>query len=239
MKKRIFAVVIVVILATISYEIFSQSTPEGTATFVLGKNFWKAGSGSKWNPIKLGDKIPEGSSIRTGNGSRVTLIANGSEIKLAPNTELTLSQWPGGNRDSEINLIRGFSWYKLVNLGKKGFVVRTPTTTAGVRGTAFSAMYDPKSGESKNCICEGKVQISNDSSEKGLMLSAGAGVTAGRSKELKEDSYKLFISKLNSLPEFEAEIKKSPILSNCLSCHVPQGWDFKGVVRDEKYGTGK
>lgn len=236
MRKRILFLTSVAVFLFAVYHVYSQSTKSATIAFTSGKNSWKESKNAKWKIVKPGDKITEGSVIRTGNGSRLTLNVEGSEFKLAPNTEIELNSLPLDKKDGKVNVTRGFTWYKMINLKGNQFSVSTPTTTAGVRGTAFSAMYDHRKNESKNCICEGSVNVAGGKEDKPMLLSAGSGASVSKNGKLQEESYKEFIVKMEALPEFKTKIAKSPMLVNCLSCHTPKGWDQKGILRDEKYG---
>ncbi|MCC5814226.1 MAG: FecR domain-containing protein, partial [Leptospira sp.] len=195
MKKKLLFTLSIVLVTFSAYHIYSQSKNNATVTFVVGKNSWKESKNAKWQTMKKGDNIKEGSIIRTGNGSRATILVDGSEFKLAPKTEIELTSLPIGKKDGEVNVISGFTWYNIIKQKGKNFSAKTPTITAGVRGTSFSAMYDPKKKESKNCICEGSVSILDEKTKKSLLVNAGGGATYGRDGNLKEESYKEFIKK--------------------------------------------
>lgn len=236
MKNKFFILVSIAIFTFSAYHIYSQGTKNAKVSFLVGKNFVKESKNSKWKKLKLGDSIQEGSILRTGNGSRITILVDGSEFKLAPKTEIELTSLPIGKKSGEVNVKSGFTWYNIVNVKGRQFTANTPTITAGVRGTSFSAMYDPKNKESKNCICEGSVDILDPKTKKTLLVNAGSGASLGKKGTLSKDSYKEFMDKESSFPEFRAKIQKSPMLANCLSCHTPKDWEYKGILKDEKYG---
>ena len=56
------------------------------------------------------------------------------------------------------------------------------------------------------------------------------------SADIAMSSYKNLIVKKDAMPEFESKVKESPMLKNCLSCHVPKGWTSPGIIKDDKYG---
>jgi len=235
MKKNILLFLSIGVFAFSAYHIYSQSGQNAKVTFLVGKNSVKDSKSAKWQTIKLGDNLKEGSIIRTGNASRVTIVVDGSEFKLAPRTEIELTSLPIGKKEGEVNVVSGFTWYNIIKQKGKSFSAKTPTITAGVRGTSFSAMYDPKTKESKNCICEGSVSILDSKTNESILVKAGSGASLSKSGALQEESYKEFIKKDIALPGFQAKIKESPMLANCLSCHTPQGWEQKGILKDEKY----
>ncbi|WCL48364.1 FecR family protein [Leptospira sp. GIMC2001] len=236
-RKEMSGLLLAVLVLVLSVaHVIGQSNNDATVSFVIGKTFVKPSKTSKWNPLKLGDKIPEGSLVKAGNGSRLTVLFKGSEFKIAPNTELEISSFPDGKKDGSVDLKSGFAWFKLSNLGDTKFTAKTPTSTAGVRGTAFATMYSAKEKMAMNCICEGKVEIGNSAGSKSELVKAGSGTSIRPNGDIDISSYKDDLSKNVANPSFAKKIKAAPVLANCLSCHTPKGWDYKGVVRDETYG---
>lgn len=216
---------------------------ESVVSFLIGKaQVQKAGKGN-WTILKQGDGVAEGDIISTGNASKVTLTYRGSEFKILPNTKLRVSSLYNESKDGKLEVINGFAWFKLVNLKGKKFDVSTPTSTAGVRGTAFSAFHDPKSKDSSFCTCEGKVAVTGtgDPKEGRIQEKGNGGYYPGDGADAKRTSYEGLIVKFKALPPFQDLMKKNISLKNCLSCHVPQGWtpEESSVPGDETYGGGK
>ncbi|MCB1179292.1 MAG: FecR domain-containing protein [Leptospiraceae bacterium] len=202
-------------------------------TFLKGKVNVKEGIG-KFKKIKKGDSIPEGAKIVTGNGSMVTLFYNGSEFKIMQNSKMVLNSLPGKDKEGKVEISKGFAWFKIENAKKNGFTAVTPTSAAGVRGTAFATMYEPKPKMAMNCICHGKVEVS-DKNSNSLMVEKGYG-SAVSEKGVEKTEYVKDFKDNEVLPSFKDKIKKAPILKNCLSCHKTKGWSLKGVVKDNAYG---
>ena len=90
--------------------------------------------------------IPEGSTLVTGENSHLSLrFASGSQLRLGPNSKITLSEVKqsarAGDRAEKVRLIFGKVWARVMKLvGEEAvFEIRTQHAVAGVRGTAFWA----------------------------------------------------------------------------------------------------
>lgn len=225
-------------LCALVFSVYGQTSDKAVAGFVAGKVSIKTASGDgKWKQLKKDDSVSEGDTIMTGNASKTTITYNGSEFRINPNTTFVMSSFPG-KENGKVEVKSGFAWLKLVNLSGKPFIADTPISTAGVRGTAFAVMYEKKDRMAMNCICEGKVEVTNTGEEgksKTIEKGTGSAITEGK-PDVDTTSYKGEIEKKEALPAFEAKVKKFPILANCLSCHEPKGWKYKNILKDEKYG---
>ncbi|WP_210410016.1 FecR family protein [Leptospira langatensis] len=243
MKLRIW-MILTLVLSLGSLVLISQESSEKDArvSFLTGKvQIQKAGKGP-WTTLQKGDTASAGDLISTGNASKTTLLYRGSEFKVLPNTKLRISSLYNENQNGKLEVLSGFAWFQLVNLKGKKFEVSTPTTTAGVRGTAFSAFHDTKSKDSSFCTCEGKVLMtgSGDPKEGTLQEKGNGGYYPGEGGEPKRSTYEGIIVKFKSLPPFKDLMKKNISLKNCLSCHTPQGWTPEdSVPSDETYGGSK
>ncbi|TGK12491.1 iron dicitrate transport regulator FecR [Leptospira fletcheri] len=225
-----------------SLVLLSQEKKEQEAriAFLVGNvQLQKAGSGP-WARLKQGDPVGEGDILSTGNGSKATVAYRGSEFRILPNSRLKLSSLHSEAKGGKMNVLSGFAWFHVVNLNGKKFDVSTPTNTAGVRGTSFSAFYEPKSKDSGFCTCEGKVALTgNGEKGDGTVQEKGfGGYYSGEGGEPKRTSYEGIIIKFKSMPPFKEMMKKNISLKNCLSCHIPQGWTASDPVpMDETYGA--
>ncbi|GBF38240.1 FecR family protein [Leptospira johnsonii] len=243
MKLKVW-MILSLMLSIGSLVLVSQENKEKDArvSFLIGKVQLQKGGKGSWNILKLGDLVSEGDIVSTGNASKTTLLYKGSEFKVLPNTKLKISSLYNESKDGKLEVQSGFAWFQLVNLKGKKFEVTTPTTTAGVRGTAFSAFHDHKTKDSSFCTCEGKVLMNGTGDPKdGTMQEKGnGGYYPGDGAEPKRSSYEGIIVKFKSLPPFKDLMKKNISLKNCLSCHTPQGWTPEdSVPSDETYGGGK
>lgn len=214
---------------------FTTLTAEdyAVAGYVKGKvSILSADDSAKlWKAFKVNDVIKPGDTLKTGNGSKVDLIFKESEFRIQPNTTFTLKEWDTKKQISSAYVENGAAWFKAKDFKKGKFEVSLPTSTAGVRGTAFGVYYIPKEQVGYTCVCEGKVDVNGTVFTQGN----GASVKLG-SNEVTKNEYKTLITKEGALPEIKDKMKDSPMLSNCLSCHKPKGWDAKDRIPDEKYG---
>ncbi|PJZ59263.1 iron dicitrate transport regulator FecR [Leptospira barantonii] len=238
-KVKIASILISLTMTGSSIVLLSQESKTGDAKvgFLLGKaNVQKMGK-TTWEPLKSNDFVDEGDLISTGNGSRVTVLYKGSEFKIQQNSKVKLTSLYGENKDGKVEVNSGFAWFKIVGLKGKKFDVSTATSTAGVRGTSFSVLYDPKTKDSSFCTCEGKVVVS-DSDGKEVVQEKGKGTLVSPNQpEMKKVEYEGIIKKMKTLPGFEARLKKNLSLKNCLSCHTPEGWTPpEDIQKDETYG---
>lgn len=237
MRKNLIAkwILAITMMGFSAYHVFANDKNGAIASFVVGKTFYKAQANSKWLPIKQGLILPEGSAIKTGNGSKITLLYGKSEFRVAQNSEIQLTSFAEGKKEGKVDMVSGFAWFKVDKRPGEKVSVSTQTSTAGVRGTAFATMFDPKTKTAMNCICEGKVEVANLDNSSSLVASAGTGTSVAENGKVVEDSYKDLIVKLDAMPGFEKKIKANPMLNNCLSCHTPKAWKSKGVIKDETY----
>ncbi|EMJ93854.1 FecR family protein [Leptospira alstonii] len=241
MNHRIKIVSILFSLFTtgISIVLLSQEskTENAKVSFLLGKAHVQKSGKTSWAPLKSNDFVDEGDLISTGNGSRITLLYKGSEFKIQQNTKLRLASFYGESKNGRLEVDQGFVWLKIVNLKGKKFDVATPNSTAGVRGTSFSVLYDLQTRDSSFCTCEGKVTVSGFEGKEILQEKGKGTIVSSDNPDMKKVEYEGIIKKLKTLPGFEARLKKNPSLKNCLSCHTPEGWTpSEDVQKDETYG---
>ncbi|WP_061231265.1 FecR family protein [Leptospira weilii] len=238
-KVKIVLIALSLSMTGSSIVLLSQESKTGDAkiSFLLGKAHVQKPGKSSWEPLKSNDFVYEGDLISTGNGSRITVLYRGSEFKIQQNSKIGLTSLHGESENGRLEIDQGFAWFKIVNLKGKEFDVATSNSTAGVRGTSFSVLYDPKTKDSSFCTCEGKVTIS-DSNGKEILQEKGKGtIVFSQDPEMKKVEYEGIIKKLKTLPGFEARLKKNLSLKNCLSCHTPEGWaPSEDFLKDETYG---
>lgn len=226
-----------VIFLFISFSIYSESV--ATITSVIGKVSIKSlNSKDLWKTVKVNDKLNEGDILNTGNGSMATIIYKDSEFKMTQNSTLAVNSFYAEDKDASVEVKQGLVWFKLVNLNGKKFNSISPTSSAGVRGTAFATVYEEKAKADLTCVCEGKVEVTpNATGGKPVFVEKGKGVNIKSGEtNITPISYKGEMLKGESLPGFEKKIKTYPILKNCLTCHTPNGWKADGFLKDEKYG---
>lgn len=126
-------------------------TPPEALTVTLGDLARKvevAFGGGAWEPATGGMKLKKGDKIHTGFKAGVTLtFPDGSTIRVLP---MSLVEIQDLSRGAD-NRLRVRIWLRLGELAAKvnrlpgaagDFHVKTPTTTASVRGTKFSVLHD-------------------------------------------------------------------------------------------------
>jgi len=139
-------------------------------------------AGEKRN-LELGDTLSSEDTIVTGkNGNIEIMIGESGVLKIAKNTKLSVESLLAeeGNSDTRVNLDYG----KVVSVVKKekkdsNFTVVTPTTIAGVRGTAFLTSVEKPGGKSESCqtdcvvefsVIEGSIGIRKNGSDEEVIL---------------------------------------------------------------------
>jgi hypothetical protein len=101
-------------------------------------------AGESFAPAREGDVLVAGDTIRTG-ASAVAEITyfEGSSVRLEENTELVITALESASDGGTIVTVAqamGRTWHVVTKLlsGSSRYEVKTPTTTASVRGTIFS-----------------------------------------------------------------------------------------------------
>ena len=102
----------------------------------------------------VGGTVAEGDTIVTGAAGEVHLaMIDEGQIAIRPDTRLTIARYraDGGSSDTSIfSLVQGALRSVTGWIGKynpKGYAIRTPTATIGVRGTDHETMVVAKGGE--------------------------------------------------------------------------------------------
>lgn len=111
---------------------------------------------------QIGDTVPAGAEIITGTDGRVEIVfGTGNIIEIRSGTELTLNT---ANPDNGIDLRRGqfaavFDRLETIGMGANDtFRVDTPSTVAGVRGTAFFVAVESED-QTYVCTCNGTLNF--------------------------------------------------------------------------------
>lgn len=221
----------IISLVFLSHSLFAEEF--AVATFIRGKvSFLPAQDTSKlWKTLKVNDVIKPGDRIKTGNGSKVDFLFQETEIRIQPNTDFSLQEWNSEKKIAKAYVQNGAAWFRVNNFKKGNFEVSTPTTTAGVRGTAFGVFFEEKEQKGYTCVCEGTVNINGSDFSKGTGGAKKVGAT-----ELEKNNYKDLITKEGSTLLFKEKRREFPMLNRCLPCHKPVGWEDKSYLPDETYG---
>jgi hypothetical protein len=111
--------------------------------------------------VKLEQDLFHQDRIKTDKDSMLGIdVYDGTQVVVSPETKMTLTRADiNKNKSINLQLLSGTIRCKVSPLKKDEiFIVRTPTATAGVRGTDFITSYSREDGF-KLTVLEGKVEI--------------------------------------------------------------------------------
>ncbi len=120
-----------------------------TLTIISGDVTVRHGATGTFTGAKDGDLIAAGDTIHTGADARAVLTYfEGSTVTVEPNTLLvvdTASPLAGGGTLVQMTQLVGRTWHVVTKLATSTsrYEVRTPSSTASVRGTEFQVDSDP------------------------------------------------------------------------------------------------
>lgn len=138
---------------------------------VAGEVFVKGARDAEFKPLGEAEHVLAGHIVRTGSHGGVTLNwVDGSRVRLGPETSVRVRKCSLNTSTKEttslFDLDVGRIWVRVLSAlgGKTKFEVRTPTATAGVRGTVFSVSVD-RSGHTDVAVYEGEVVVDTRAGE--------------------------------------------------------------------------
>lgn len=109
----------------------------------------KASAKAQEKPGTFGESLPKGAVLTTDDTGRARiLLENGSTVRMAPNTQLSLvdRQEPKTETDNvltQLNLLVGKVWAILGKGADESLEIETPIGTGAVRGSYMSIEYIP------------------------------------------------------------------------------------------------
>lgn len=177
MQTRSIRPSILFIALAAAYPVHAQ-TGAGIAQFTSGDVSVRRGSAL--SPLAKGQTLESGDGISTGQGGRVQLrFSDGGIVSLQPNTQFNVTRYADTGdpaRDSFfVNFVRGGMRAITGLIGKRNrenYKVQTATATIGIRGSGFSAAYNP----------DGSISVSTELDEIEVCTRAGCvRLTAGES----------------------------------------------------------
>ncbi len=140
---------------------------------------------SDFQPLTDGTNILAGTMVKTGPAATVTLNwIDGTRIRVGADAIMTVLKCQiNRNTQAETSLFRLDAGEILVRVrkllsGQSKFEIRTPTATAGVRGTIFTVRVDQ--GGTEVQVIEGHVKV--DAQGRELNLAPGTKATASEGK---------------------------------------------------------
>jgi hypothetical protein len=131
---------------------------KGTVAYMKGKGLIKRGL--KNVPAQIGEDLYAGDVIQIDDKSVITIdLFKTGMLKIAEQTTFKIPETESKQiRTSKLNLFFGSLWVKASKLLKgESFEIKTPTATAGVRGTEFEVLYSQKTKIMKTFVSEGEV----------------------------------------------------------------------------------
>jgi hypothetical protein len=118
-----------------------------TVTVIGGQVLVRHGANGQFVAAVDGEVLNPGDAIRTGNEARAVLTYfEGSNVTIEPNSDLSIDAAATQGNDTIVQMTQnaGRTWHvvtKLISGGSK-YEVRTPASTASVRGTEFTVDTD-------------------------------------------------------------------------------------------------
>ncbi|MEA3400378.1 MAG: FecR family protein [Armatimonadota bacterium] len=132
---------------------------------VVGDVYVQARGESDFRALGATEHVLAGSTVKTTADSAVTLNwVDGSRIRLGPETSINVRKCSLNTSTKEttslFDLDAGRVWVRVLTMlrGKSKFEIRTPTATAGVRGTVFYVEV-ADAGETTVAVYEGAVSV--------------------------------------------------------------------------------
>lgn len=167
--KRIVSLVAVISLCAIGFNCKKEDKSverQGLVNFIVGdvKLISKDG---KENKANIGDAVKQGMKIKTvGKKSVAEIYFDENAVKVLGDTtvEITslLTYVKDNRRETAFTVEKGQFFSKVTQKLAKGdsYVVKTPTTTAGVRGTDF--LISEEEGKGNVAVLDGNVEVKNN-----------------------------------------------------------------------------
>lgn len=118
-----------------------------TITVIGGEVSVRHGATSQFVAAVDGEILNPGDAVRTGTDARAVLTYfEGSTVTVEPNTELAIDAASAQGNDTIVQMTQtaGRTWHVVTKLvtGNSKYEVRTPASTASVRGTTFTVDTD-------------------------------------------------------------------------------------------------
>ncbi len=148
----------------IPVRLLKSAPSDGRADFVRGRVEIRLAGGPDWKSLAAGDRIPQGSFVRTGRGSALEItFENGDSCFLRPDTTLglttTASEGGGWVRKFFLELGRVITRIQKATGVHSRFEITTPSAQCAARGTVFRAGIDAE-GTTRSEVLEGIVAVS-------------------------------------------------------------------------------
>jgi hypothetical protein len=165
---------------------YLKRTPlPASVTFVLGDAGIQPGGQGEWVPLRVGDAVPQGSRLKTGDDSALEItFADGSAVTLKSGTELGILKAERTVtshilRDFYLGIGRVISRIKEATGASSRYRIRTPSAIASVRGTEFRLAVD----EAQKTLAEVvERQVTVAAAKKSVDLERGEGTAVEKGR---------------------------------------------------------
>ncbi|MDP3088430.1 MAG: FecR family protein [Methylotenera sp.] len=211
--------IILFALIFIAWPFVALSAPAGTVTFVQGKVFATTSS-NETKVLSRRAEVMNGDTIITEPDAIVQFrMSDGSNIALQPNTTFKIDHYQYDSQDdgSErafYSLVKGALRTVTGAIGrknKKNYQTSTPTSTIGIRGTAFALRFD---GATLVTVGEGAINFCNQSKcldlfagQSGIVVDKNSSPTITTKSVVQEDKERKSLSTLAVLTESSTTFK--------------------------------
>ncbi|MHB9117397.1 MAG: FecR domain-containing protein [Burkholderiales bacterium] len=166
---------------------------------------------SEWTPLGPSSLVNQGDTIKTSAASSVDIIMinpQGTTVasRIKENSLIQIESQKSTDSVIKMALRRGTALVHALTLGAKKkeiFELRTPTATAGIRGTQFFVKHQQGAERTQVAVSEGVVNVRPDTP---LLQGAGVDVPAG--KTLMADPVTHLMNVIDTLPVDQEELKE-------------------------------
>lgn len=188
---------------------------QGIINFIIGDVSLK--SNGVIQAAKIGDVVKEGMTIITkGDKSHAEIFFGDNAIKVLGNTTVDVTKLVSNitknSSDSEFFVQKGAVFSRVKKLGKYDtYTVKSPTTTAGVRGTEF--LLEEEGAKAAVACLEGKVECINNANPTDVAViekNEEAVLIAGQNivkQQISADRLKL-LNIIRNIQEVREDIRK-------------------------------
>ncbi len=164
---------------------------EAKITYLKGRAF--VVEGLRTSPAEISQSLKEGVTFKLESGSEATLqFEDQTTTRLMGPATMSLSfEEKDSGTARQIQLIAGNIWCSVKKLIQgDSFEVKTPTATAGVRGTEFGVDFEPIEKLMKTHVGEGAVDVMNQVGETLRMTEGMISTVMDDTMKMVEDQLK-------------------------------------------------
>jgi hypothetical protein len=169
--------------------------------------------GADGRAVAEGQAVPQGGSLRTGDGQATVRLVDGTVLRLRPSTAVQVDasqRLPRvGGVLSGVRVQEGqieVKAQKAVNAGLPGFSVSTPQGLLGVRGTEFRVAVDGLAEVTRSEVLEGQVAADGHDGKPGQRVHAGFGVVVDRTGAVQPPVPLLVAPEVAGLPVLQERV---------------------------------